>query len=59
MVILHMFLMIQAALCYPASTQPSDLGRTHTKPKDSRCIAAVQEGIARRGSNLMPMFLAE
>ena len=25
-VILHMFLMIQAAPCYPASTQPGDLG---------------------------------
>ena len=40
-VILHMFLMIRAALCYP------------------RFIAAVQEGIARRGNNLTPMFLAE
>ena len=29
-VILHMFLMIQAARCYPASTQPSDLGRTYS-----------------------------
>ena len=58
-VILHMFLMIQAALCYPDSTQPSDLGRAHTKPKDSRFIAAVHEGIARRGKKMMPMVIAE